>query len=91
MGIGKERVKTDRNSKKLTSQGKIPHDEELQKHPEKSMEGKMWLMGDVSALIKVCQDARARPAELIISGRQTSKGDYGRDDQRGEAVFGEGK
>jgi hypothetical protein len=40
-------------SKKLTSSGKIPHDVELEKHPEKSMEGKMWLMGDVSALIHV--------------------------------------
>lgn len=39
--------------KSLTSQGKIPHDVELQKHPEKSMPGKSWLMGDVSALIKV--------------------------------------
>jgi hypothetical protein len=37
----------------LTSQGKIPHEQELQKHPEKSIEGKMWLMGDVSAMIHV--------------------------------------
>lgn len=40
-------------SKKLTSEGKIPHDVELEKHPEKSLEGRMWLMGDVSALINV--------------------------------------
>lgn len=40
-------------SKSLTSQGKIPHDVELGKHPEKSMEGKSWLMGDVSAMIHV--------------------------------------
>jgi hypothetical protein len=40
-------------SKKLTSEGKIPHNEELEKHPEKSMEGRMWLMGDVSAMINV--------------------------------------
>jgi hypothetical protein len=40
-------------SKKLTSEGKIPHDVELEKHPEKSMEGRMWLMGDVSAMINV--------------------------------------
>lgn len=44
----------DLSRKQLTSQGKIPHDVELEKHPEKSMEGKMWLMGDVSALIHVC-------------------------------------
>ena len=48
--------------KKLTSEGKIPHDVELQAHPEKSMPGKSWLMGDVSALIKVrlCPLARRR-------------------------------
>lgn len=40
-------------SRELTSQGKLPHDVELEKHPEKSIEGKMWLMGDVSALIHV--------------------------------------
>jgi hypothetical protein len=40
-------------SRKLTGEGKIPHDVELQKHPEKSLEGKSWLMGDVSALINV--------------------------------------
>lgn len=40
-------------SKRLTSQGKIPHEVELETHPEKSLEGRMWLMGDVSALIHV--------------------------------------
>lgn len=29
--------------KKLTSQGTIPHDAELEKSPEKSMEGRSWL------------------------------------------------
>ena len=41
------------SSKKITSEGKIPHEQELEKHPEKSMEGRMWLMGEVSALINV--------------------------------------
>ena len=41
------------NSRETTSQGKIPHELELEKHPEKSMEGRMWLMGEVSALINV--------------------------------------
>ena len=45
-------ARADQRSKSLTSQGKIPHDLELEKHPEKSLEGRMWLMGDVSALIK---------------------------------------
>ena len=52
--------KADGRSKKLTSEGKIPHDVELEKHPEKSMEGRMWLMGDVSALINVSHDQRGR-------------------------------
>lgn len=41
------------DSTELTSKGLIPHEVELKKHPEKSMEGRQWLMGDVSALIKV--------------------------------------
>ena len=41
------------DSKQLTSQGKIPHDVELEKHPEKSLQGRSWLMGDVSAMIHV--------------------------------------
>ncbi|KAF7308379.1 NMO domain-containing protein [Mycena chlorophos] len=36
--------------KDLTSRGVIPHEHELEKHPEKSME-RAWLMGRVSALI----------------------------------------
>lgn len=35
----------------LISQGIIPHDKEMQKHPEKSLEGRAWLIGRVSALI----------------------------------------
>lgn len=29
--------------KALTSKGVIPHDEELKSHPEKSLQGRMWL------------------------------------------------
>jgi hypothetical protein len=43
----------DSHSLELTKQGKIPHDVELEKHPEKSLEGRSWLMGDVSAMIHV--------------------------------------
>lgn len=55
------------SSKKLTSEGKIPHDVELQSHPEKSMEGKSWLMGDVSALIKVSR------VELLADNKADNK------------------
>ena len=44
--------------KELTSQGIVPHDKELEKHPEKSPEGRAWLMGRVSALIHDIQPAR---------------------------------
>ena len=53
-------------SRELTSQGKIPHDVELEKHPEKSMEGRMWLMGDVSALIKVGRGPVKLPAPSLM-------------------------
>jgi len=44
--------------KELTSQGIVPHDKELETHPEKSPEGRAWLMGRVSALIHDIQPAR---------------------------------
>ncbi|KAJ3502466.1 hypothetical protein NLJ89_g8877 [Agrocybe chaxingu] len=37
--------------KELTSKGIIPHYNELEKHPEKSVEGRPWLMGSVSAVV----------------------------------------
>jgi len=47
--------------KELTSKGIIPHDYELQKHPEKSLEGRAWLIGRVSALIQ-----EVLPAQQIV-------------------------
>ena len=44
--------------KELISQGIVPHDKELEKHPEKSPEGRAWLMGRVSALIHDIQLAQ---------------------------------
>jgi len=35
----------------LTSKGVIPHVRELEKHPEKSLEGRAWLMGKVASQI----------------------------------------
>lgn len=42
----------------LTYQGKVPHEVELEKHPEKSMEGRMWLMGKVAGSINTIKPAR---------------------------------
>lgn len=39
--------------KQLTSQGIIPVDKDVEDHPEKSMEARRWLMGQVAALIHV--------------------------------------
>ncbi|KAF9466157.1 2-nitropropane dioxygenase [Collybia nuda] len=47
--------------KELTSKGVIPHYAELEKHPEKSLEGRPWLMGKVSALID-----EVLPAKVIV-------------------------
>ncbi|KAK7050581.1 NMO domain-containing protein [Favolaschia claudopus] len=47
--------------KELTSKGLIPHYVELEKHPEKSVQGRQWLMGRVSALIH-----EILPAKVIV-------------------------
>ncbi|KAF7365731.1 putative nitronate monooxygenase [Mycena venus] len=47
--------------KELTGKGLIPHEVELQKHPEKSIEGRPWYMGRVSALIH-----EVLPAKVIV-------------------------
>ncbi|KIR96370.1 2-nitropropane dioxygenase [Cryptococcus deuterogattii 2001/935-1] len=54
----------------LTKQGKIPHDIELQKHPEKSLEGRPWLMGDVSALIHDVKPAKEIIDEMVSTAKQ---------------------
>ena len=45
----------------LTSQGKIPHEVELEKHPEKSLSGRTFLIGRISALIH-----EVLPAKVIV-------------------------
>ncbi|KAG6908889.1 hypothetical protein DXG01_002867 [Tephrocybe rancida] len=47
--------------KDLTAKGIIPHIHELEKHPEKSLQGRPWLMGRVSALID-----EVLPAQVIV-------------------------
>jgi len=47
--------------KELTSKGIIPIYHELEKHPEKSLESKAWLMGSVAAVIN-----EVLPAKVII-------------------------
>lgn len=47
--------------KELTAKGVIPHYNELEKYPNKSLEGRPWLMGRVSALIH-----DVPPAKVIV-------------------------
>ena len=47
--------------KELTSKGIIPHEHELEKHPEKSLEGRAFLIGRVAALID-----EVLPAKVIV-------------------------
>lgn len=45
----------------LTGKGIVPHVRELEKHPEKSLEGRAWLMGRVASEIQ-----EVLPAKTII-------------------------
>ncbi|KDQ60627.1 hypothetical protein JAAARDRAFT_151171 [Jaapia argillacea MUCL 33604] len=52
---------------KLTSEGKIPHEVELESHPEKSMEGRMWLMGKVAGSINDIKPAKEIVDEMVTT------------------------
>ena len=47
--------------KELTAKGIIPHEHELEKHPERSLEGRTFLIGRVAAMID-----EVLPAKTII-------------------------
>lgn len=58
--------------KELTSKGIIPTEHELAKHPEKSIESRAWLMGNVAAVIndilpakKIVEDMVSQAADII--------------------------
>ncbi|WVQ78683.1 hypothetical protein IAT38_000770 [Cryptococcus sp. DSM 104549] len=55
----------------LTKAGKLPHQVELDRRPEVSMSGKMWLMGDVSALIHEVQPAKQIMDEMIAGAKES--------------------
>ncbi|KAL5490217.1 hypothetical protein ACEPAI_5050 [Sanghuangporus weigelae] len=56
--------------KKLTTEGKIPHEVELEKHPEKSLPGRAWLMGKVAAAIHDIKPAKEIVDEMITTAAQ---------------------
>ncbi|KAI9458042.1 2-nitropropane dioxygenase [Russula earlei] len=55
----------------LIAAGKIPHWVEMEKHPEKSLEGHMWLMGQVAASIKDIKPAREIVDELVSTAAKS--------------------
>ena len=58
--------------KELTSKGIVPVEHDLADHPEKSLESRAWLMGNVSAVIddilpakKIVEDMVSQAAEIL--------------------------
>jgi len=49
----------------LVKQGKIPHEVELERYPQKSADGRMWIMGKVAGSINDIKPARAIVDELV--------------------------
>jgi NAD(P)H-dependent flavin oxidoreductase YrpB (nitropropane dioxygenase family) len=54
----------------LTSKGIVPHERELEKHPEKSLEGRAWLMGRVASEIHDVLPAKTIIDNMIIEAIQ---------------------
>ncbi|WVQ94436.1 hypothetical protein IAU59_001515 [Kwoniella sp. CBS 9459] len=61
----------------LTKQGKLPHELELEKHPEKSIEGRPWLMGDVSAMIHEVKPAKDIIDEMVSDAKSLLERGHG--------------
>ncbi|KAF5330372.1 hypothetical protein D9619_005873 [Psilocybe cf. subviscida] len=57
--------------RELCAQGKIPHEVELQSHPEKSAPGRQWLMGRVAGSIKDIKPAKEIVDEFVNTAAQT--------------------
>ncbi|KAH7914673.1 2-nitropropane dioxygenase [Hygrophoropsis aurantiaca] len=60
-------TKRKQEIEELVSQGKIPHDVELESHPERSLEGRMWLMGKNVGSINDIKPAKAIVDEMVSS------------------------
>jgi len=55
----------------LTSQGRLPHDEELAKHPEKSVQAIPWLMGKVAGSINDVKPAKEIVDEMVTTAAKS--------------------
>ncbi|KAI5120365.1 hypothetical protein M0805_006887 [Coniferiporia weirii] len=56
--------------KELTSKGIIPHEHELEKHPEKSLQARTWLVGHVAAQIHEILPAKAIIEDMVSQGAE---------------------
>ncbi|KAJ7692346.1 hypothetical protein B0H14DRAFT_834532 [Mycena olivaceomarginata] len=56
---------------KLVAEGKVPHEIELQKNPEKSIEGMAFLMGKVAASINEIKPAKDIVDELVLTAEKS--------------------
>jgi len=57
----------------LVSQGKVPHEVELEKRPERSIEGQRWLMGKVAGSINDIKSAKEIVDELVTTAASSLK------------------
>ncbi|TFY68240.1 hypothetical protein EVG20_g3635 [Dentipellis fragilis] len=57
----------------LTAQGKIPHELELEKRPEISIPGRMWLMGKVAGSVNEIKPAKDIVDELVSTAAKSLK------------------
>ncbi|KZP23662.1 2-nitropropane dioxygenase [Athelia psychrophila] len=57
----------------LIAQGKIPNDVELEAHPEKSMQSRMWLMGKVAGAINDIKPAKDIVDEMVTTAANSLK------------------
>ncbi|PFH49109.1 hypothetical protein AMATHDRAFT_148403 [Amanita thiersii Skay4041] len=64
-------VKRREEIEKLTSQGLIPHEEELKIHPDKGVAGLSWLMGRVAGSINDVKPAKEIVDELVMTAAKT--------------------
>ncbi|KAJ6618329.1 2-nitropropane dioxygenase [Mycena sp. CBHHK59/15] len=56
---------------KIVAEGKIPHEMELRKRPERSIEGMAWLMGKVAGSINDIKPAKEIVDELVATAEKS--------------------
>jgi len=56
---------------RLLAEGQIPHEVELEKHPEKGIPGQRWLMGRVAGSIQDIKPAKEIVDELVLTAKRS--------------------